>query len=719
MYLSLFAEELAMLKSFAIALVLTVCATAFDSNAESQATTTPTASRSSSQPPLQNRQKPTASQKSGEVVKTGSAPAPTTAEKAVVPAARVSTRGAAAAIAAAAKEKAAKATLEASANPFKNMCSSRGDLPQIKASALLTAVQLAAKTDIQLVHFASHQQYIPDEGPVEILVYRKFDGSDSTKTSDKDSRLPVTHYRFVIVNEKAKSGADANKSKEVVIQEMKPAQDLEFYSVTEGAQIWSEAATQGIGGTDFKKEEVASDKTLLRFSVNVLRDNSYPFAYRAWRDANAYLVGCSSGNEPVFYGSIATTVSNKIWSKSAAIAACILFYIFAVFATFYIHKSQRKSTEDNNEGGTNYASRGLHFNPVVLSAGSNGKGSATKLQILFFSLVVFGVVGYIWMLTGHLTGLSNNVLLLMGISGIGSVAAAGAEVSKQRLSFTNWSWLIANLWLPKGGAAEFNRASWKDIVMTNGEFDVYRFQMITFSFLVGMSLVFAGVQLTDLTNYTIPEALLGILGLSQAVYVMGQLVAPPSIADLDKQIDALKDTQKKLRDAVTNNQSSIIADVDIRFQDDQNLNLTRTAYNDYMATWQTTCTMFETTLGRPVPAAARAKDQTPPFTLPMTVTSIDGHLPDGTVGVPYTRNLIASGGTLPYTWSYTDGPTGRSVFVISEDGVMSGTSKTNGTYTITATAKDAVKTSKTKVLTINVRTYAERTQLARGLSFCG
>ena len=86
---------------------------------------------------------------------------------------------------------------------------------------------------------------------------------------------------------------------------------------------------------------------------------------------------------------------------------CVLFYCLAAWATFRVHVSQRiiPITPSDYKGphpvtGTNYQPWQRHFDPVVMTAGANGRGSATKLQILFFSLVVFGLVSYILMLTG-------------------------------------------------------------------------------------------------------------------------------------------------------------------------------------------------------------------------------------------------------------------------------------------------------------------------------
>jgi hypothetical protein len=58
----------------------------------------------------------------------------------------------------------------------------------------------------------------------------------------------------------------------------------------------------------------------------------------------------------------------------------------------------------------------------------------------------------------------------------------------------------------------------------------------------------------------------------------------------------------------------------------------------------------------------------------------------GTVGTATSLQLTASGGTAPYTWSATGLPAGLS---ISSSGLISGTPTTAGSYSVTATARDA------------------------------
>lgn len=90
-----------------------------------------------------------------------------------------------------------------------------------------------------------------------------------------------------------------------------------------------------------------------------------------------------------------------------------------------------------------------------------------------------------------------------------------------------------------------NSAKWRDIVASDGEFDIYRYQSCIFSLVVGGALLTAGI--TALASFSIPDTFLGILGLSQVVYIAGKLVAPPSVADLNRATTTLRDLERKFR----------------------------------------------------------------------------------------------------------------------------------------------------------------------------
>jgi hypothetical protein len=70
--------------------------------------------------------------------------------------------------------------------------------------------------------------------------------------------------------------------------------------------------------------------------------------------------------------------------------------------------------------------------------------------------------------------------------------------------------------------------------------------------------------------------------------------------------------------------------------------------------------------------------------LQITTTS----LPDGTVGQPYSFALQAAGGNPPYTWWYAKGGDLPRGFHFSTAGVLSGTTKKAGSYSITFRVRD-------------------------------
>jgi hypothetical protein len=184
-----------------------------------------------------------------------------------------------------------------------------------------------------------------------------------------------------------------------------------------------------------------------------------------------------------------------------------------------------------------------YLDPVFLSAGPDGKGSLSKLQILFFSFIVIALLAYVLLRVGRLSDVSYTVLALIGIAGVGSAAAKATDTARRRIDFDNWAWFVKKGWLTTHGLACCQTARWRDIVTSDGEFDVYRFQNVVFSLVVGGALLGAG--LSDLSTFEIPLNLLGILGLSQVVYIGGKLATPPSFKELNDVTKALRDKEVK------------------------------------------------------------------------------------------------------------------------------------------------------------------------------
>lgn len=163
------------------------------------------------------------------------------------------------------------------------------------------------------------------------------------------------------------------------------------------------------------------------------------------------------------------------------------------------------------------------FNPIHLTANTFNQASVQKLQIILFSFLVGWMLLALVLRRAVLSDLSATIVTLLGISGIGAAVAQSASTTKNRLGFENWVWLV------KKGVLPLNEANpvgprWRDLVITNREFDVYKLQMLIFTFAVAAALIVSGTS--NLSTFTVPETLLGILGLSQVVYLGGILARP-------------------------------------------------------------------------------------------------------------------------------------------------------------------------------------------------
>jgi hypothetical protein len=250
-----------------------------------------------------------------------------------------------------------------------------------------------------------------------------------------------------------------------------------------------------------------------------------------WKRAELYIYTCKDNNTPENISAIAT----RIVSQRLVVAFIVLILIFLYVLGAFSLKSK------NNPWYFN-------LNPVVMTADSDGTGSLSKLQILFFTLIVFSLISVLVLCTGKLTDISATVLSLLGIAAVGSTAARGADQTRNSLDIDNRAWLVRMKWLCKGESVTGTTPSWTHIFTTDGEFDVYRYQSFIFSLVIGCALIFGGVA--ELASFDIPPNVLAVLGLSQGVYIAGKLVTPTAVGALDKAITELRQLEAKLKMAL-------------------------------------------------------------------------------------------------------------------------------------------------------------------------
>ncbi|KAF0104004.1 MAG: hypothetical protein FD144_1933 [Rhodospirillaceae bacterium] len=283
---------------------------------------------------------------------------------------------------------------------------------------------------------------------------------------------------------------------------------------------------------------VAQGTTLLSFDVPHIMTG-----LSLWRPGAITVIACKA-DKIAFVGRRATEFSSRIPVFLLTAFVTLVLYVLVAYAV--------ARCEDANRSAPYKLKWYRYLDPVVLSSGPNGTGSISRLQVLFFSVLLFSIVLYILLRVGLLSDMSETVLLLLGISGIGAAAAQGTDVKRQRLKFENWAWLIRKDWLPPNGIASTRVAQWREIVSGIDGFDVYRFQMLVFSLVVGIALLQVGFS--ELATFTIPAALLGVMGLSQVVYLGGKLVDGPAIQELDKALEELVKAESSFADyAAANN----------------------------------------------------------------------------------------------------------------------------------------------------------------------
>ncbi len=91
------------------------------------------------------------------------------------------------------------------------------------------------------------------------------------------------------------------------------------------------------------------------------------------------------------------------------------------------------------------------------------------------------------------------------------------------------------------------------------------------------------------------------------------------------------------------------------------------------------------------------------------------NLPSGLVQAPYQGTLIASGGTVPYTWSVTSGTLPTLLALLASTGQISGTPSTAGTSNLTFQVRDSAGASASASLPITIASKPSLTMVTTSL----
>ena len=290
---------------------------------------------------------------------------------------------------------------------------------------------------------------------------------------------------------------------------------------------------------DIFKDTSGSESTRIFFSIP---DTESP---SGWLYKSVTLIlGAypKAGGDPIFSFSLPVQISNRGYSRTGGIIFAVIAYLCAALATW-------KKT-----GLSGRASFSL--NPVQITAGVLGDGSISQLQVFFFSLLVASLLFFLWLWTGLLSNISQDLLMLLGISSVGAVGAKYTATLKSQLSEDTTKLLYAEGWYSGPKITTITeRPRLADLLLTNNRLDVYKFQMAMFSILVAVYILRTGT--TDLGEVKISETLLYLIGISQGVYVGGKAISEreSSLDERVKSLIALKaryagETDKAERDKI-------------------------------------------------------------------------------------------------------------------------------------------------------------------------
>lgn len=281
-------------------------------------------------------------------------------------------------------------------------------------------------------------------------------------------------------------------------------------------------------------------------------------------------------------------------------------FLVALGVLVFLYSVAALATKTNEHGQSGW-------NPLVITAGQFGRGSLSRLQVFYFTLIVIASLTYILVGTQKLDGLSEDVLMLLGISAVGAAGGQVMAVTRKRLSFENWSWLIRKGWIRESIERKSKPISPRDLVSADGQFDIYKFQMLAFSLIVGAALVGATFREgATLETFTISGSLLGVLGLSQVVYLGGKAASPPTNEDLNTSLTEVRRLEVEFVKAVSEAwKDAPPAKADVSTGDKALKKAIATApekYNEYLAAAENAARMVQERIGAPEPTDRTAPD---------------------------------------------------------------------------------------------------------------
>ena len=136
--------------------------------------------------------------------------------------------------------------------------------------------------------------------------------------------------------------------------------------------------------------------------------------------------------------------------------------------------------------------------------------------------ILAGILFYLWLRTGLLADISNDLLILLGISAVGAGGAKFTATMKTDLDPKVKAFIIGHGWYNWKTVPAGQTATLRNLLLTGGRLDVYKFQMALFTLVVAAYVLSSGQN--DLGVVKISDTMLYLIGISQGVYLGGKAI---------------------------------------------------------------------------------------------------------------------------------------------------------------------------------------------------
>lgn len=174
-----------------------------------------------------------------------------------------------------------------------------------------------------------------------------------------------------------------------------------------------------------------------------------------------------------------------------------------------------------------------------LFLGSDHQPSLSLFQIFFWTVITVWGITYVYLVTGNLLAMTASMMGLLGIAGTGSVIARWISPDPKPDSAAD----------PNVPAKPFD--FWQ-ILSTNGNFDLLKLQLLVFTLMIGMYVVWRLADTAAFPELDVNTLLL--LGVSQGLYIGGKIAGTSAVsraqalkADLALKREARKNLDDKIK----------------------------------------------------------------------------------------------------------------------------------------------------------------------------